>query len=94
MRARAILVTGAVAALGCLTCPVATIAVPTAPKVGALAFDDLKTGEIYTVDPDGSHFRRLTHDAPTSSHSCPAGHRTGNGSCSDAASTVTTSSTR
>ena len=64
MRARAILVTGAVAALGCLTCPVATMAVPTAPKVGALAFDDLKTGEIYTVDPDGSHFRRLTHDAP------------------------------
>lgn len=63
MSARAGLATATIAFLGCLVGPVATTAAPPA-RPGAIAFDDAKTGEIYTVDPDGTHFRRLTHDAP------------------------------
>src|SRR5690349_20558451 len=56
-------VAAAILTLGGFAGPVATAAAPSSS--GAIAFDDIKTGEIYTVDPDGSHFRQLTHDAPT-----------------------------
>jgi Tol biopolymer transport system component len=54
-----------VVTLGCVVGPAATTAAPARTAIGALAFDDLETGEIYTVNPDGTAFRQLTHDAPT-----------------------------
>jgi Tol biopolymer transport system component len=67
MSARALLMTtttATVLVLGCVVGPVATNAASGTVASGAIAFDDLKTGEIYTVDPNGSHFRQLTHGAP------------------------------
>ena len=65
MSARALVYTAVAAtAVGLCTVPAATAVAASAAPVGAIAFDDLKTGEIYTVEPNGSHFRRLTHDAP------------------------------
>jgi Tol biopolymer transport system component len=62
-----------VTALGLLVAPTATSAAGTAPATGGvIIFDDIATGHIYAVNPNGSGFVQLTHDAANVASLMPA----------------------
>ena len=63
--------------LSLLTVPAATSATTTRVADGRIVISDFKTGEIYTVRPDGSHFRQLTHGAPSAFSFAPSWGPTG-----------------
>lgn len=54
----------AVLTLGLLTVPASAGAATTRVADGLILLSDFQHAELYTVRPDGSHFRQLTHGAP------------------------------
>ena len=57
---------------------------------GRIAFDDFNTGQLYTINPDGTALRQLTGLPRAASPSSPTGRRTAGGSRSPATSAAAT----